>query len=292
MFFRKILALIFCAVLLAVPGNRAQAENDLSGEKLGYILISSKDMAYVDEMLRNSIQKLCPGAKETYLECDSPEAKKYIDELGIKFVPFVIYDKSIVSADNFFSMVKNNMIEKKKGYYVIPDEQLKMAEVMVLGRQRMPNKLCIYAMSFCPYAQSAQATLFDVIKKNNLDVKVDIKYIVDYNEFGISSLHGPEEIKEDLRQILINKYYPDRVLDYLMLLPKKGPEGALAELGLSADEIYKNKEEALAILKEQSEEIKSLGISQSPMFLWENIYLIPNVEILKRREPFSVAIKE
>ena len=60
MFFRKIVVLIFCTVLLAVPGLRAQTENNLPEEKSGYILISSKDMAYVDEMLRNSIKNYVP----------------------------------------------------------------------------------------------------------------------------------------------------------------------------------------------------------------------------------------
>lgn len=76
----------------------------------------------------------------------------------------------------------------------------------------------LYVMSFCPYGVNAENNILPVIKllKDKIDFK--IKFIVDVNGDKIedvSSLHGLNEAKEDARQVVIMKYYPDKYYDYL-----------------------------------------------------------------------------
>ena len=269
MYKRILFILIFLVLVIhLVPVFSEAGTVGEEAGKTGYTLISSKELSHVNELLRSSIKKLYLDAKETYLEYDSPQAKKYIKELNIKFVPFIIYDNSIAATDTFFHMVRNNMIDKVDGYYVIPERQLKSGEIMFLDREREPSKLYIYAMGFCPYSKEAEATIIDLIKQNKLDININVKYLVHYSEFGISSPRGPDEIREDIREIVIQEYYPDQFLDYLTLIQTKEPDEALKELKIPAEIIDSKKDEALGILKADYEESEVLGIRRSPTFLW------------------------
>lgn len=285
----KCLIAVIGFISLAVVSQTSLAlEEPKKTEEVTYILISSKDLEHVNTVLRSSIKALFPDSRETFLNYNSEQARKYIEELEIKFVPFVIFDDSIATSDRFFGMVRNKMISKIKGRYVIPDEQLKMGEIMFLERKRQLRKLSIFAESFSPYAQEAEAALINFIRQNKLNIDVSVKYLVDFNEFGIFSPRGPEEIREDLRQIIIEKYYPDKFLDYLLLIQNRNPEQLLEELGISLEDIEARKDEALNLLKQDYEESKTLGIIYSPVFLWENVYLVPNLQVLKQHSPFNI----
>ncbi len=263
------------------------ASENLEGSQIKYIFISSKELAHTNELLRRNIRTPFPNAEETYLEYNSPEAKRYIKELDIKFVPFVIYDDSIITTDMFPHLIRNKMIDGLKGYYIIPDEQLKRGEIMFLERKRKSDELYIFAMGFCPYSRNTEVKLINFIRQNKLDIRLNLKYLVNIDESEISSLYGPNELQEDTRQIIIQKYYPDKFLDYLLLAQNKTTEEALEELGLSLENVDSKKEEALKILREHFRFSKNLGITHSPTFLWENVYLIPDAEGLKQHRPFN-----
>jgi hypothetical protein len=280
---------MFLFIFIFTGISYAQDEQVL--QPTGYTLISSEDMPHVNDALRTPIKQLLPDAKEVYLEYDSPEAREYIDKLGLGFIPYVIFDRSIALNDKFFHMVKNNMINQLKGYYVIPDEQLQMGEIMILDRQKQPDSLSIFVMSFCPYAREALASLIDFIRRNDIKIDIRIRYIVNYNEFGIDSLRGPEEIRENLRQISIQDKYPDRFFDYLLLIQNKTPEDALRELDIPQAEIENNRENALSQLRIDFDEKEALGIKRSPTFLLDNVYLIPTIDNLSRHKPFDVKKK-
>lgn len=271
-----------------LPG---EAEAATGQEQIEYILISSKDIPHVNEMLRNSIKKLSPNAVETYIEYDSVEAQGYIKDLDIAFVPSVIYDKSIAASDVFFHMVKNQMVDKVSGYYVVPEAQLKLGEIMLLNRKREPSSLLIYGMAFCPHSKNATANIIDFIRQNELNVALKIKYLIRYDEFGVSSPYGPDEIREDLRQIILQRYYPDKFLEYIVLTQSKKPEDVLKEIGILAENLDSKSEEALGILKADYKESEALNIKRSPTFLWENTYLIPSMNWLKEHKPFNVKKK-
>ncbi|MFH1245240.1 MAG: hypothetical protein V1662_02020 [Candidatus Omnitrophota bacterium] len=275
---KKAVILFFCLLFFSVRVNTARSAQDLP---VKYVLISAVELAPVDSILRESIKKLLPTAEETYLEYNSERAKKYIKELDIRFVPFVIFDKSITATDAFFHMVRNKMVDKVKGCYVIPEEQLRMGEVMLLQRKRAPDKLDVFVGGICPYAKQAQSFLRDFTREKDTDMDIRMRYLVEVHEFGISAQGGEEEIKEDLRQIVIQQYHPEKFREYLLLAQQEGPKEALDKVGISGSFIESKKEEALKIMKADFAEAQLLGITHSPTFLWENQYLIPTIEMLK-----------
>jgi hypothetical protein len=287
----KLFIFLFCITITCFICTRADASEDGTPKTLEYVLISSQDITHVNDGLRASISTLLPESKEKYLEYNSPQAQAYIDELSVTFIPYVVFDRSIALNDKFFHMVKNNMIEQKKGYYVIPDDQLNMGEIMLLGRQRQPGELSVFVMSMCPYAKEALASLIDFIRRNDVSINLRVKYIVNYNEFGIHSPYGPDDIRENLRQITIQDKYPDKFFDYILLMQSIAPEDALKQIGVSAAEIDAGKDNALLQLKQDFDEKESLGIRRSPTFLFENTYIIPSLEGLSQHSPFNVKKK-
>jgi hypothetical protein len=113
-------------------------------------------------------------------------------------------------------------------------------------------------------------------------VKVKFRYITVFREFGIDSEGGPEEIKQDIRQILIQKYYPDKFWDYLdKFRQRKKIEDICQELNINADELESRFDEGMALLKEDFGLCEQLSIRDSPQFLWENQILIPFIDLLK-----------
>jgi len=76
----------------------------------------------------------------------------------------------------------------------------------------------LYVMSFCPYGTQAETGMGPVadLLKSKADIR--IRYITTISGTtpdSVNSLHGPSEAKEDLRQICINKYYPDQFWSYI-----------------------------------------------------------------------------
>jgi glutaredoxin len=77
----------------------------------------------------------------------------------------------------------------------------------------------LFVMSFCPYGVQAENAMDPVV--GLLGTKSDIKvhYIATVSGTtldSVKSLHGPTETKEDVRQLCIAKYYPQKLWAYLM----------------------------------------------------------------------------
>lgn len=76
----------------------------------------------------------------------------------------------------------------------------------------------LYVMSFCPYGTQAEAAMGPVAGLLGSKADFRIRYVTTVSGStadSVRSLHGPAEAGEDLRQICISKYYPDRFWSYL-----------------------------------------------------------------------------
>jgi hypothetical protein len=76
----------------------------------------------------------------------------------------------------------------------------------------------LYVMSFCPYGTQAEAAMSPVVDLLGSQADIRIRYITTVTGStveSVNSLHGMSEAKEDLQQICISKYYPDKYWAYL-----------------------------------------------------------------------------
>ncbi|NQT00148.1 MAG: hypothetical protein HQ595_03605, partial [Candidatus Omnitrophica bacterium] len=286
---RKILAILllglFC--LPRLEGVVEASEGKDEKPQVEYILISSSELEQVNITLGKGVSRLFPEAHQTYLEYNSAEAKKYIRKLKIQFVPFVIFEQSLKELHNFPALLKRKMIVASGKYYRLPDSQLRKNELMLLNRDKKPNRLDLFVRPFCPRSRKIQLRLINFIRQNKLDVEIIIRYLVEIDDKGISSFYGPIEVKESKRQAIIQQYHPDKFLEYLLLIQEKYTEAVLKDLAISLEDIDAKGEQAEKILRQDFQETVELGIERSPVFLWENAYLISSLGGLKRFAPFN-----
>jgi glutaredoxin len=76
----------------------------------------------------------------------------------------------------------------------------------------------LYVMSFCPYGTQAETVMRPVVDLLQSKADIRIRYITTISGTtadSVDSLHGPAEAKEDLQQICINKYYPEKFWAYI-----------------------------------------------------------------------------
>lgn len=77
----------------------------------------------------------------------------------------------------------------------------------------------LFVMAFCPYGVQAEAAMKPVVDLLGARADFTLRYIATVSgdtADQVSSLHGLPEAKEDLRQLCVNKYYPQKLWPYLM----------------------------------------------------------------------------
>jgi hypothetical protein len=96
------------------------------------------------------------------------------------------------------------------------------------GKEDIPKKkkpsVELFVMSLCPYGVQAEKKILPVIGQFGDKIDFRIKYIARVNGGSldkVASLHGIDEVKEDLRQAAIRAYYPGKFPAYLEKLDEK-----------------------------------------------------------------------
>jgi len=98
-------------------------------------------------------------------------------------------------------------------------------------------------------------------------------------------MHGTAELDEDIRQIIIQKYFPDKLAAYL---EARNPDyrsdtwqEAAVKAGLDIDALNKHMPEGEALLASDYSETSAINVTASPTFLWENRYILGSGTDLK-----------
>jgi len=143
----------------------------------------------------------------------------------------------------------------------------------------------LYVMAFCPYGTQAEAVMAPVKSLIGNKTNIRVKFItrVSGNTVAsISSLHGLEEAKEDLRQAYIQANYPSVFWDYLaefnsQCYPVWQNQTALdscrakimADVGIDAMKIEAASQgsEGIALLKADATDAAQKKISASPTLI-------------------------
>ena len=77
----------------------------------------------------------------------------------------------------------------------------------------------LFVMAFCPFGVQAENAMKPVVDLLGTTSNFTVRYIAtvqgDTLE-SVKSLHGLPEAKEDLRQLCVSKYYPDKLWPYLL----------------------------------------------------------------------------
>jgi thiol-disulfide isomerase/thioredoxin len=274
---RRLLLIFLFGIVISLIHNFVSAS-----EEINYIIITSKEIEGPVFEWEKNIKNIIPEARPKELDYNSSEAKEWIERLGINFIPYIIFEKKIEQSDKFFELVRSGMIEKKVGEYVVPERLFAPIGVMLFRREKIPYRIDLFLMSYCPAGKDAQRQMGNYIEKNPNSFKVVCRYITKFREFGIDSFHGPDEIKEDIHQLLIQKYHPDKFWEYLKRYHEgKGFEVACGELEIDSSELMQRKAEGITFLEEDFNLCKELGINFSPTILLQNQILLASMNIVR-----------
>lgn len=78
----------------------------------------------------------------------------------------------------------------------------------------------LYVMSYCPYGNQAEEGIIPALKLLGDSVDFKLRYIVSKSGDSYNSLHGNDELEQDVRELCIQKHMPDKFLDYILAVNK------------------------------------------------------------------------
>jgi len=223
------------------------------------------------------------GLKVAELDVNSTAGTDLKETLGIKALPVFLFDQSIEDARNFSAYGQlgylGQISEDGEYKYLLTQSGIPGA---LLDREEQDNTLDLYAMSHCPYSIALENSLIELAEDINFDLNIHYVLKNEIDEEGNitlleSSLNGQAEFDEDIRQLVIQKYYPDQFLDYLAERNKditaEDWQSVATEAGIDvSDVLNKADAEGTQLLLDDAQTALNLGINSAPAYLWENKY--------------------
>lgn len=269
---KKIIAFLVigacCVPVFAAPKGLPKAE---------IIIIESPDYATgkEDAALTQGLGQFL-GMTPTVTKMTPAQASANEDLATIKydFLPFYLVKKTTGVREKFAEPLDAGYLEETDHYILLPHQT---RTGVYTDKQGKKNVLELFVMSQCPYGVMAENKVIQAIKEGTFpkDKEIRIRYIVSYDENrGFSSLHGSGEWEEDVRQLLIAKYYPSKLWKYLEIRNKDYRSSrwdkAMEDAGINVSKISKKFDsEGLELLKAEAAYGDDYAISASPTFLWE-----------------------
>ena len=188
----------------------------------------------------------------------------------------------------------------------IPEEvsDLEIWEVPKAPKTEIPRAQ-LFVMSFCPYGNMAEELMIpvDILLKDKANIEVHYVIYSNYGGGGLNycldkddkycSMHGIQELNQDIRELCVQKYQKDKLWDFLTEINNQCDyknvdscwEGTAKEIGIDINQIKScQKSEALDFLVEELELNQEYGISGSPQLIINGVeYLgLRNVEAYKK----------
>lgn len=274
-----LLAGIFTVTAVAAPAKKAAPK---AKEKAEFVIVESGEYAagQEDPRLTAGIAQFLgmePSVtKLTQLEASQDPALANMD---YSFLPLYLIKKTDGVRAKMEEHLKRGYVSETADYIVLAHQTRKGVYTQQEGTK---DQMEIFVMSQCPYGVMAENAVIEAQKKGTFpkDKIVKIRYIVNYDAAnGFSSLHGPAEWEEDVRQLLIAKYYPSKFWKYLAIRNKDYRSSrwdkAMEEAGINVNKIMKKFDtEGLELLKEEARYGRAYNINASPTFLWEGKVLL------------------
>jgi len=162
-------------------------------------------------------------------------ANKTIDYINKNLLPEGV-KASLISASatsNGLYSIKFKIMEREYDSYVSSDGKLLFPESIPLketakkadSTSEIPKKdkadVKLFVMSFCPYGNEAEEIMKPVVDLLKNKANIEVHYIVSKEGTNYTSLHGEQELNQDVREICVLKYQPEKFWDFILTINKK-----------------------------------------------------------------------
>ncbi len=201
------------------------------------------------------------------------------------YIPVLLYNKTkLLLLGNAIDMVQ---VEKRAK--MIEEMQKKSMENVT--KTKTPD-VKLFIMSFCPFGRAAAKSMEPVYRLLKTKANITVHYVIypsswykgreeDYCLGKYCSMHGVEELKEDVREMCIAKIYGwDKFWDYMKIELNKCNLGNIAlcwkdvakQVGIDVRKIEKCfNESAEKMLEKEYQLNKKYGVTGSPTLIINNV---------------------
>lgn len=278
---KKLIAiLVVCAVAgvaFAAPAKKAAKTAKKAPAKAEFVIIESDEYkaGQEDPQLTAGIAQFLEAeptvTKVSYKDAVSNEKLAGLD---YSFLPLYLIKKTDAIRAKLEKHLQYGYAQENADYIILPHQT---RQGVFNNKTAKPGVMEIFVMSQCPYGVMAENLVIQAQKDGKMPAGKDIRvrYIVNYSDKdGFSSLHGSGEWEENIRQLLIAKYYPEKFWKYLEIRNKDYRSSrwdkAMDEAGINSKKIMKKFDtEGVELLKAEAKYTQEYGINASPSFVWE-----------------------
>lgn len=279
---KKLLTLlVVCAVAgvaFAAPAKKAaKAAKTPAKAKAEFVIVEDDEYAAGKEDAQLTVgiaQFLDAEPSVTKVSYKDALTDPKLANLDYSFLPLYLIKKTDAIRSKLEKHLQYGYAQETADFIVLPHQT---RQGVFNGKAAKPGVMEVFVMSQCPYGAMAENMVIQAKKDGKLpaDKEIKVRYIVSYSDKdGFSSLHGSGEWEENVRQLLIAKYYPEKFWKYLEIRNKDYRSSrwdkAMEEAGINSKKIMKKfDKEGLELLKEEAKYSQEYGINASPSFLWE-----------------------
>ncbi|MBI4668985.1 MAG: hypothetical protein HY747_07340 [Elusimicrobia bacterium] len=235
------------------------------------------------------------------LDASTGEGLSFLKEIGFPLAPVVVLrplDQEAQSA--LKSYAGQGALEAKgKNKDLFLARSFSSSGVLWAKKESSKKDLQLFIMSQCPYGVEAQRAILEAQNKGQWpqDAPVVFRFIVNRQadagkKPSFASLHGASELEEDIRQMVLQKFEPEKFPCYLAKrLPNIDSSlwnESLQDCGVDPAGFQKLfKEKAGGLLEEDFQLSQEHAIRSSPTFLWRGRYVTVGLDGLKHFEEFK-----
>ncbi len=293
----------------AFKGNKPELCNNLpEPKKVNLIVLNDKrcKTCNVDRII-SSLKSLFPGLSITTYDYGDAKGKALYKEAGITYLPALLFDSAVKEADAYnrisrYLVKQGNYLSLRIGAKFNPTKEIcdnykddtgnglvdcedPDCKGALVCRKEIPKKLDLFIMADCPYGKLAVLSTKQLVKNFGKNINLSIHYIASEHNGTFSSLHGHYEAVEDMRQLCVDKYYPDKALSYIQCrsngsVRTEDYHKCLDKFGLDASKIDAcvNGDEGKQLMSNDIKIAKQLSISASPTWLANNKYKFSGID--------------
>lgn len=171
----------------------------------------------------------CPEGASTKIQILSPQ------EAGEKAIDFI--NQNILrgrATASLIEILEENGLYKVKfsigeqevesyvtldGKFLFPEESavnLEPPKPKEISKKEVPE-VNLFVMAFCPYGNQAEELMIPVVNLLGNKANIQLHYIVSKSsEEKYNSLHGEQEVHQDIRELCVNKYQSEKLWDFVM----------------------------------------------------------------------------
>lgn len=262
----------------AAPAKKTSAKKAPAKARAEFVIVESDEYeaGKEDSQLTAGIAQFLE-AEPTVKKVSYSDALKdpQLAELDYSFLPLYLIKKTDAVRQKLEQHLRHGYALENADFIMLPRQT---RQGVYQNKTAKPGVMELFVMSQCPYGAMAENLVIDAQKAGKLPEgkEIKVRYIVSYDETNdvFSSLHGTPEWEENVRQLLIAKYYPSKFWKYLEIRNKDYRSSrwdkAMTEAGINVNKIMKKFDtEGIDLLKKEARYAGEYGVNASPTFLYE-----------------------